>query len=59
MLAELRAQATGRVLDGVHAEQPHEWQPIAASFTEWLACLVDSGGRYYWLEALYEAVAEG
>jgi hypothetical protein len=46
---------TGRVLDGVHAEQPHEWRPIAESFTDWLATLIDQGGRYFWLEALYEA----
>lgn len=44
---------TGRVLDGVHAEQPHEWRPIAASFTHWLECFLNAGGRYYWIESLY------
>jgi hypothetical protein len=47
--------ATGRVLDGVHAEQPGEWNAIAESFGEWLARFVAGNGRYYWLEALYEA----
>ena len=46
---------TGRVLDGVHAEQPHEWRPIAASFSHWLEMFLDEGGRYYWIEALYES----
>jgi hypothetical protein len=50
---------TGRVLDGIHAEQPHEWRPIAASFTHWLELLVDAGGRYYWLEALYDSARGG
>lgn len=49
---------TGRVLDGVHAEQPEEWRPIAESFTAWLARLVEARGRYYWLESLY-APSEG
>jgi hypothetical protein len=49
---------TGQVLDGVHAEQPHEWRPIAASFTHWLHQLLEAGGRYYWLEALYDKAAE-
>jgi hypothetical protein len=47
--------STGRVLDGVHAEQPHEWRVIADSFTHWLASLLEAHGRYYWLEALYES----
>jgi hypothetical protein len=47
--------STGRVLDGVHAEQPGEWRAIADSFTEWLASFVQAQGRYYWLEALYES----
>jgi hypothetical protein len=46
---------TGNVLDGVHAEQPHEWRPIAASFTHWLEQFVECGGKYFWLEALYAA----
>jgi hypothetical protein len=46
---------TGRVLDGVHAEQPHEWKPIAESFTQWLDTLIQSSGRYYWIEAMYES----
>lgn len=46
---------TGQVLDGVHAEQPHEWRPIAASFNHWLEQFVNAGGRYFWLEALYAA----
>ena len=50
---------TGRVLDGIHAEQPYEWRPIAASFTHWLELLVDAGGRYYWLEALYDSARGG
>jgi hypothetical protein len=51
---------SGRVLDGVHAEQPHEWRPIAESFTDWLSALMAAEGRYYWLEELYEAaVGEG
>jgi hypothetical protein len=49
---------TGRVLDGVHAEQPSEWRPIAESFTDWLSHLVAAQGRYYWLEALYAAGRE-
>jgi hypothetical protein len=48
--------ATGRVLDGVHAEQPHEWRPIADSFTQWLTRFLEAGGRYYWIEALYDSV---
>jgi hypothetical protein len=50
---------TGQVLDGIHAEQPHEWRPIAASFTHWLDRLIEECGRYYWLEALYEGSAAG
>lgn len=46
---------TGRVLDGIHAEQPHEWKPIAESFNHWLAQLVEASGRYFWIEALYES----
>lgn len=46
---------TGRVLDGVHAEQPAEWRPIAESFTDWLERFTEASGRYYWIEALYEA----
>ena len=46
---------SGRVLDGVHAEQPREWRPIADSFTHWLASFLDAGGAYYWIEALYES----
>lgn len=46
--------AGGRVLDGVHAERPHEWRPIAESFTDWLSRLTDAGGAYYWIEALYD-----
>jgi hypothetical protein len=42
--------ASGQVLDGVHAEQPHEWAPIADSFSDWLDRLVSCDGRYYWLE---------
>lgn len=49
---------TGQVLDGVHAEQPHEWRPIAASFTHWLESFLAAAGRYYWLEALYSAAPE-
>lgn len=45
---------TGRVLDGVHAEQPQEWRPIADSFTSWLSTLIREHGRYFWLEALYD-----
>ncbi len=48
-------QETGRVLDGVHAEQPHEWRVIADNFAAWLARLIAAEGRYYWLEALYDA----
>lgn len=51
--------ATGRVLDGIHAEQPHEWKPIAESFNHWLAQLVENDGRYFWIEALYESAAGG
>jgi hypothetical protein len=47
---------TGRILDGVHAEQPREWRAIADSFTHWLASFLDAGGAYYWIEALYESV---
>lgn len=51
---------SGRVLDGIHAEQPGEWRPIAASFSDWLRRLLDANGRYYWLEALYRpAESEG
>jgi hypothetical protein len=50
---------TGQVLDGVHAEQPEEWKPIAESFNHWLEQLLDANGRYYWIEALYEAAASG
>lgn len=46
---------TGRILDGIHAEKPQEWRPIADSFREWLDRLIEARGRYYWLEALYEA----
>lgn len=46
---------TGHVLDGIHSEQPHEWRPIAASFTHWLESLVEAEGAYYWLEALYQS----
>jgi hypothetical protein len=46
--------STGRVLDGVHAEQPREWRAIADSFEEWLGRLIDNDGRYYWLEALFQ-----
>ena len=49
---------TGQVLDGVHAEQPHEWRPIAASFTHWLESFIEASGRYYWLEALYSSVPD-
>ncbi len=45
---------TGRVLDGVHAEQPAEWRPIAGGFRDWLSRFTEKGGRYYWLEDLYE-----
>lgn len=45
---------TGKVVDGVHAEQPAEWEEIASSFTEWLARILEAEGRYYWLEAMYE-----
>lgn len=51
LVFELR---TGRILDGIHAEQPHEWRAIADSFAEWLDRLIEARGRYYWLEALYE-----
>jgi hypothetical protein len=47
---------SGRVLDGVHAEQPGEWRVIAPSFTDWLAAFVEARGRYFWIEALYESV---
>ncbi len=49
--------ASGRVLDGVHAEQPHEWRSIAESFTEWLRRFLLARGAYYWIEALYESPA--
>jgi len=49
--------ATGKVLDGVHAEEPHEWRVVADSFSDWLARLVDAGGGYYWIESLYEAAS--
>jgi hypothetical protein len=45
----------GRVVDGIHAEQPSEWRVIAGSFGEWLQRLVDAEGGYYWLEELYNA----
>lgn len=45
---------SGRVLDGVHAEQPHEWHPVADSFAQWLERFLDEEGRYYWLQALYD-----
>jgi hypothetical protein len=45
---------TGRVLDGIHSEQPGEWRPIAESFSAWLHRLIQEQGRYYWIEALYE-----
>lgn len=51
--------ATGQVLDGVHAEQPNEWKPIAESFNLWLERFLEANGRYYWIEALYEAAASG
>lgn len=51
--------ATGRVLDGIHAEQPGEWRVIAGSFTEWLSRLIEAEGRYFWLEALYEGAGTG
>lgn len=47
--------SSGRVLDGVHAEQPHEWKPISESLTHWLEQLIEANGRYFWIEALYEA----
>lgn len=47
--------ATGRVYDGIHSEQPHEWRAIAGSISEWLARLIEANGRYYWLEELYNA----
>lgn len=47
--------ATGRILDGIHSEQPGEWRPIAASLEEWLGRLIEARGRYYWLEDLYAA----
>lgn len=50
---------SGRVLDGVHAEQPHEWKPIAESLSHWLALFIETSGRYFWIEALYEAAAPG
>lgn len=46
---------TGAVVDGVHSEQPHEWKVVAESFTAWLERLVELDGRYYWIEALYDA----
>ena len=45
---------TGRVLDGIHSEQPHEWHPVAENFTEWLERFLDANGKYFWIEALYE-----
>jgi hypothetical protein len=45
----------GRVLDGVHAEQPHEWALVAPTFSEWLETFTEAGGRYYWIERLYDA----
>jgi hypothetical protein len=51
--------ASGAVVDGVHAEQPHEWRPIATSFVDWLDRLVEARGRYYWLEALMETNDRG
>ena len=45
----------GAVVDGVHSEQPSEWKEIAPNFTAWLQRLVEMDGRYYWIEALYEA----
>jgi hypothetical protein len=50
---------SGKVLDGVHAEQPQEWKPIAESFAEWLETFVQANGRYYWIEALYESAGTG
>lgn len=44
---------TGRVLDGIHAEQPEEWRVVANSFNEWLHAFIEAGGRYYWIEELY------
>jgi hypothetical protein len=49
---------TGRVLDGIHSEQPHEWREIAPSFKKWLDTFLRCGGRYYWIEALYEAAID-
>ena len=45
---------SGQILDGVHAERPHEWRPIAASVNHWLEMFLEQGGRYFWIEALYE-----
>ncbi len=47
--------ASGAVVDGVHSEKPEEWKVVAGSFTEWLERLIDQDGRYYWIEALYDA----
>ncbi len=47
-------RATGRVLDGIHAEHPSEWRAVADSFSEWLETFLDANGRYYWIEALYQ-----
>ena len=52
-------EQTGRVLDGVHAEQPPEWKPIAESLTHWLELLIQADGRYFWIEALYEPTGAG
>jgi len=49
---------SGRVLDGVHAERPTEWRVIAGSFGEWLEAFLHADGRYYWIEALYQAEGE-
>lgn len=43
---------TGRVVDGVHAEQPHEWRVVADSLEQWLHRLLEESGRYFWLEEL-------
>jgi hypothetical protein len=46
---------SGQILDGVHAEKPNEWRPIAASFTHWLEQFLEAQGRYFWIEALYDS----
>lgn len=49
--------SSGRILDGVHAEQPHEWREIAPDLHAWLLRLVNESGRYFWLEDLMRDTA--